>query len=106
MLHFKQLSNSSAPPLCRKASLPQNIKTLKTVKYRTLTGTEGQMSIIKNTVFHIVSALSHFPASSSPTPPAEYLNSLQQHTQQSACHLVCVLHPLLSAVKGESHVCS
>lgn len=49
MLHFKQLSNSSAPPLHRKTSLPQSIKTLKAAKYRALTGVEGQTSIIKST---------------------------------------------------------
>lgn len=50
MLHFKQLSNSSAPPPRRKTSLPQIIKTLKIVKYRALTGVEGQTSTIKSTV--------------------------------------------------------
>lgn len=90
MLHFKQLSNSSAPPPCRKISLPQNIKPLKTVKYCA----EGQTSI-KSTgylshVFCIIPLPHNFqlyPIGRTPELPPT------THPAARACHLVRVLRP-------------
>lgn len=53
-------------------------------------------------VFHIFSALPQFPVTSNSTPSAEYLNSLQQCTQQCACYLVHVLHPPYLLSKGKA----
>lgn len=94
MLHFKQLSNSSAPPPCRKTSLPQNIKTLKTVKYRALTGAEGQTSIIKSPgrPSHLF-CVTPLPHDFQPYAMAENLNFLQERTQKYPCRLPHVLHP-------------
>lgn len=94
MLHFKQLSNSSAPPPCRKTPLPQNIKILKTVKYRALTGAKGQTSIIKSTgcLSHLF-CITPLPHDFWPYSMAENLNSLQERTQKCSCYLLHVLHP-------------
>lgn len=106
MLHFKQLSNSSAPPPRRKTSLPQNIKTLKIVKYRALTGAEGQTSIIKSTgcLSHLfcITPLPHnfqaYPIGRIPQLPP---------TTHPAARLsagTCASSFPLSALKGESRV--
>lgn len=90
MLHFKQLSKSSAPPPHRKKSLPQNIKKLKTELWLVRKDKHPSSKVLA--VFHIFSALPQFPTTSSPTTLAEYLNSFQECTQRCACHLVHVVH--------------